>query len=507
MAIDYTKWDKLELSDDSDVEVHPNVDKNSFIRWKQRDIHEKRIQRENQIKGLKVQKEMYTQLNKRVDSLLSYFSNDSNKLNSESERNNFLDSNFDKSEKCTLEEQSDDSPTYNEMVQDLFTQIESDLKKENLDINDENIKKKVIEHRKKIDDVLKQIDPKLEEFDQEKHKHITSDDIHDGWNSSIINKPKDKEKETEKETEKKSTETTTSIETINSPDASSDVKTVKLKKPSKPLAELKDLELLNETIEFSKLDTIKACGDYILAHPYIASTHQKDALLMKAFDYQLEDDEIKTKVTIEKAMLLQFCADLVENPPSPDMPMSVRMNYVNQLFTQLEHDNSPATIAYLQECQRMIDHVKARCKIIKEEQKNEEAHAGEEEVETIQLRSVDPNSKLVVSVPAMGTDAYDIYQTLPKDMRAALMTHDLDEVNKELAKYPLDEAEKMLETFGKCGVIGISALLENEKQFEEVVENEKKFEKMREATANLNFGEKLAELAAKKSTAEQEELD
>jgi cell division cycle protein 37 len=27
--MDYSKWDKLELSDDSDIEVHPNIDKKS----------------------------------------------------------------------------------------------------------------------------------------------------------------------------------------------------------------------------------------------------------------------------------------------------------------------------------------------------------------------------------------------------------------------------------------------------------------------------------------------
>lgn len=128
MAIDYSKWDKLELSDDSDVEVHPNVDKSSFIRWKQRDIHEKRMQREQQIKGLRVQKEMYTQLNKRVDRMLAEFTDA--RLESETERNEFLNSNFDKTEKCTLEEQqAADAPTYNEMVEDLFTQITGDLKK------------------------------------------------------------------------------------------------------------------------------------------------------------------------------------------------------------------------------------------------------------------------------------------------------------------------------------------------------------------------------------------
>ena len=46
--LNYSKWDNLELSDDSDIEVHPNVDKRSFIRWKQRDIHEKREMRKIQ---------------------------------------------------------------------------------------------------------------------------------------------------------------------------------------------------------------------------------------------------------------------------------------------------------------------------------------------------------------------------------------------------------------------------------------------------------------------------
>ena len=41
-GLNYSKWDNIELSDDSDIEVHPNVDKRSFIQWKQRDIHEKR---------------------------------------------------------------------------------------------------------------------------------------------------------------------------------------------------------------------------------------------------------------------------------------------------------------------------------------------------------------------------------------------------------------------------------------------------------------------------------
>lgn len=43
--VDYSKWDNLEISDDSDIEVHPNVDKRSMIKWKQEAIHRERAER------------------------------------------------------------------------------------------------------------------------------------------------------------------------------------------------------------------------------------------------------------------------------------------------------------------------------------------------------------------------------------------------------------------------------------------------------------------------------
>jgi cell division cycle protein 37 len=37
---DYSKWDNIELSDDEE-DVHPNIDKDSWFRWK----HKARIDR------------------------------------------------------------------------------------------------------------------------------------------------------------------------------------------------------------------------------------------------------------------------------------------------------------------------------------------------------------------------------------------------------------------------------------------------------------------------------
>ena len=56
MVLDYSKWDALELSDDSDIEVHPNVDKRSFIRAKQNQIHQQRMQRRHEIETLKYER-------------------------------------------------------------------------------------------------------------------------------------------------------------------------------------------------------------------------------------------------------------------------------------------------------------------------------------------------------------------------------------------------------------------------------------------------------------------
>ena len=40
-GFDYSKWDKIDLSDDED-DVHPNIDKASWFRWK----HSARVERE-----------------------------------------------------------------------------------------------------------------------------------------------------------------------------------------------------------------------------------------------------------------------------------------------------------------------------------------------------------------------------------------------------------------------------------------------------------------------------
>ncbi|KAH3671638.1 hypothetical protein OGAPHI_000343 [Ogataea philodendri] len=488
MPIDYSKWDKIELSDDSDVEVHPNVDKKSFIKWKQRDIHEKRIQRDNQIKGLKIQKEMYTRLNARVDKMISTLGN---ALANESKRNEFLNANFDPKEKCALEDNPDSIP-YNEMVEDLFVQISDDLKKENKDSSDPKlVLAKVLEHRAKIETVLKQIDPKLEELNKEKHLHISSDDIHDGWNSSFINKKETPSSASSAATtapKSASTSAATTIETINTPAASKLLQT-----PSKPLDELDELELLPETEQFAQIpstDLLKSIK-YLEDHLYIVCEQQKDALMMKTFDHQLDGDSNTAKQVVHQALILQYLDDLFKAAGGPRATIQQKQQAVGMFVGKLLDKSSPASRAFEADWDKTYKHIVGRCEIIKQEHDD---GAGQEGVEQIQLRSMDPNSELVINLPAKDAPEYEYFEQIPETMQKALETKSLDKINDVFATMSVSEAEGVLELFDKCGVIQIQALLENEDEFnhlkeeyEELGEDEEDQAPEPEATATADI--------------------
>jgi cell division cycle protein 37 len=76
MPLDYSKWDNLELSDDSDIEVHPNVDKRSMIKWKQEAIHREREERRQEIANGKLALEQQQLMLQRQEELISKLSED-----------------------------------------------------------------------------------------------------------------------------------------------------------------------------------------------------------------------------------------------------------------------------------------------------------------------------------------------------------------------------------------------------------------------------------------------
>lgn len=471
MPIDYSKWDKIELSDDSDIEVHPNVDKQSFIRWKQRDIHEKRHERDIQIKTILVQLTMYAKLNARVDFLLKTLS--PAELLDASKVSSVLNAEFDPKEKFDYEklkeekgsdlrkglrdlsfdkEELANTPTYNEMMDDLFVQIKEDhpeVAKDGPELV-EHLK----EHRKKIDDVLLKQTIALDKVLYEKSMLISSDDYHTGFDRSFLNKDKEEEeKPPAKETKK---ETVTTVETLNTPKAPAQEKTEQ--------EMFDELDVLPATAEYAKIPhtQLHQSAEYLIKHPSICTENQKDSLIMTAFDRQLEGDSQGTKQIVYQSLLLQYISQLAGPLASKDLTIRA----IKLFFSRLEDQNAPASRAFLADVENTVNHIKNRCEILKQEH-----NAGEDDdqEQLIQLKSLDDSTELFVNTPQEGTDEYNIFLTkLSPDMQTAIKTGSLDEVNKVFAKMKIEDAERTLEVFNECNVIGISGVLENEQEFEKL---------------------------------------
>lgn len=467
MAIDYSKWDKIELSDDSDIEVHPNVDKNSFIRWKQQDIHQKRDQRNHDITNLEVQIPMYEELNKRTDKLLKDIDND--KLADYSYIQEYLKTNFDSTSKPDGVEP--DAPTHNEMIEDLFTQLKKDLEKARRDPNDgELLRAEIVNHRKKIDEVLFNHKDKLKSLLKERELHISSDDIHTGWDRSFLNKGAPAPAPTTNPLTS-STATTSTAATSAAPVATSHTSTSAtstLVTKTEPVEEtLGDLH--KDTIDYSNLSTtdITKIKSFLKEHTHIINPQQKDSLLMKAFDSQLELNPKRTKQIVFLSTLLQYIYDIIEfkRTKHPTEIGIIIDQLLGKMFNGLPN---PALEAFENEVERTFQHIKQRCEVISLE------NDGGEQVEEIQLKSLDDNTELVVNLPDGNSKEeseirrFEIFQTLPIAMQDALKTGKLDEVNKVFHNTPIDEAEQILEVFEECEVIGVQAVIENEEDWKEI---------------------------------------
>ncbi|CAI4055547.1 hypothetical protein N7582_000367 [Saccharomyces uvarum] len=465
MAIDYSKWDKIELSDDSDVEVHPNVDKKSFIKWKQQSIHEQRFKRNQDIKNLETQVDMYSHLNKRVDKILSMLPETD--LVDLSAVTKFLNANFDKSEKNKGENVDPEIATYNEMVEDLFEQLAKDLAKEGKDSKDASLlRNSILKHRAKIDSVTVDAKKKLDELYKERNAHISSDDFHTGFDSSFMNKKKEEAKQLE-------------AAASRAPKSTSDSSILnKLAKSSTPQAfiEFEDdpMKLAAETEAFGKIhvNEYSKSQKFLLEHLPIISEQQKDALMMKAFEYQLHGDDMMTLQVIHQSELMAYIKEIYDLKKIPFLNPIELSNVINMFFEKVifNKDKPVGKESFLKSVQEKFLHVQKRSKILQQEEMDESNAEG---VETIQLKSLDDSTELEVNLPdfnsedAQEMEKVKVFKTLlPEKMQQAIMTKNLDNINKVFEDIPIEEAEKILEVFNDIDIIGIKAILENEKDFQ-----------------------------------------
>ncbi|TKX27170.1 Hsp90 co-chaperone Cdc37 [Elsinoe australis] len=479
MPVDYSKWDALELSDDSDIEVHPNVDKRSFIRAKQNQIHQTRLERKHRIETLKYERIINDGLITRIDALINALKSheeDAKARNADVEQivfQSLLESTGSAEEDVPppppagVHVNAEDQPRYSKMMAALIDQVKKAVDEQKPTDRYGGFIAEASSHKSKVQGLQKELLAKLAELENEDKGKITSEDIKYGFDSSAVSKSKPIEKES-------------SVPELLNP----------LRPAPKPVGEAQtagseaDVEdeakgnvLDGSDEEMSASPLAKRFGkikfgdyrqslDFIGSNPSIVNEKNTDGLLVEAFNAQSEGQDEYARQCVHQALLLQYCRQLGKDG-------------VGLFFKRVTTQGHQAQKLFLDDVNSTYARIRSRTKELADQRKKDIAE-GNGDVEQIQLHAVDPNTEIHITVPSATPESEEekyartIFDSFPPGLQRALETGQLDKINEVLGKMSVDEAEEVVEKLGNGGMLSVeqgvidATTEEGRKQMEEI---------------------------------------
>lgn len=220
---------------------HP-ISRGNAYRWKQRDIHEKREERKRKIAFLHSEIELNNTLLPRLDDLITHVS---------SEGTDYFERHI--AELAATKDRPDapkpntgnpNQPSYDDMVHALMKTVADEVRTKHPDsVKDKSARSKALEdtletHRKQLVERTEQCKKDVAAEEAEAKKHITSEDIHEGWSVGSVNK------------------NAASAQVVEPLDSSHAAKTKKVK------GKAKEIEVLNPKSSGSQADTVPAASGY-----------------------------------------------------------------------------------------------------------------------------------------------------------------------------------------------------------------------------------------------------
>jgi cell division cycle protein 37 len=447
--------DALELSDDSDIEVHPNVDKRSFIRAKQNQIHQERDQRKHQIATLKYERIINDGFLSRIEALLAAFQ--SHKDEAESRKPEELlfrslmesanpDADQPPPRPQGVHSDETELPSYSKMIATLIDQVKAKIS-EKPPADSELFAAYVAEikdHQAKIQDLQRQLNEKLHELEAIDAKKITSESIHTGFDSSSVNKSKPApapEPKLPTSSKAKSKSQVQAVEVLN-PQALKNQSNNANKDFSADADEDTSDDEHHECSAIGKKFVKIRMGDYrsslqfISENPSVVAEKETDGMLIMAFDAELEGKSEFSKQCVHQALLLQYCRTLGRDG-------------VGLFFKRITTPGHQAGKVFTDDITDTYQRIRKRSKEIKAEREKEEAEGGGQ-VEQIQLHAVDPGTTINIQIPSEEPandeerQALQIFKSFPPGLQTALKSGSLDNVNKVLGKMSVEEAEEVV---------------------------------------------------------------
>ncbi|KLT44051.1 hypothetical protein CC85DRAFT_315833 [Cutaneotrichosporon oleaginosum] len=493
MPLNYSKWDNLELSDDSDIEEHPNVDKRSMIRWRQRDIHEKREQRRLLIAKLNSELELNGVLRPRIVSILDGVKGKGV-------------THYRAVQRRIKEQPSPEKPatgapnqpTYDMMMGQLLSDVwreaawlvDGEAKVENgnvmkggkkvdeksgepawaseatvpdskAELMAQALAERLDWHVKALDKRDADVRQEIKKEEEEGKRKITSDDIRDGWSSSTVNKPApsplDKPKPKPSSPKK---ETVQEIEVLN-PGASATAQA------SVPAEEEDESEYGTMTPALRKfvdipLGAFEQTYAFIQNDSSVLTEKAHNAVLLEAFEAERKGNKDLARRCVHQSLIINYCRELGRDG-------------VGLFFQRMISRNPKSLKMFADDFARTYGHIERRSVELAKE-----AEADDGDREQIQLVAEDPNMKIGFNLPdgpppaelrvegegaeeldmeqvrAFLQRKWELFEAFPPALKKALQTEKLDEVNKVLGSMSVAEAEDVVEKLQEGGMLSFS---------------------------------------------------
>lgn len=344
-----------------------------------------------------------------------------------------------------------DQPTYSKMMASLVDQVKKavDEKKSETGQRLAGFISETQSHKDRILQLNKELMVKLGELETEEKRHITSESIHTGFDYSNVQKAKPGEaasKQTSSAPELLNPGAVTRDPLNRSESGQSSGADADIEDGPDPDEEASASKLGKEFAKI-KLGDYRASHQFISEHPEVLTEKETDGLLVEAFSAELDGKPTYAQQCVHQALLLQYCKQLGKDGVALFFKrITTQGHQANKLFTD------DVTTTY--------DRIRKRAKEIAAEREKEGEGEG---VEQIQLHAVDANSRIHIQVPPPVTAtsseeekaAREIFESFPPNLRKALETGKLDEINKVLGKMSVSEAEEVVEKLGDGGMLSL----------------------------------------------------
>lgn len=188
-----------------------------------------------------------------------------------------------------------------------------------------------------------------------------------------------------------------------------------------------------------KTSDYRASLEYISSNPEILQESETDGLLVEAF-YAISDqrDDVRAWQCVHQALLLQYCRMLGRDG-------------VSIFFKRITTPGYQARQLFEKEVAEKFQQIQ---KIASQYAEQQPAVEGTRSVEQIQLHPVERNTSIHIRVPPADSEdnvarrGRTIFEGFAPEMKAALESGLLDEVNKVLGKMDIPEAENLVSLLG-----------------------------------------------------------